>query len=64
MPIAHPIFCMYLTELNMKLLNVKIKLRKIVITFVETVLLGFLSLVYKDFTSNVTSKLSSGTFSI
>ena len=48
----------------MKLFNVKIKLRKIVITFVETVLLGFLSLVYKDFTSNVTSKLSSGTFSI
>ena len=48
MPIAHPIFCMYLTELNMKLFNVKIKLRKIVITFVETVLSGFLSLVYKD----------------
>ena len=64
MPIAHPIFRMYLTELNIKLFNVKIKLRKIVITFVETVLLGFLSLVYKDFTSNITSKLSSGTFSI
>ena len=69
---------MQLTELNRKLFKVKIELRKVVIIFVETNLLGCLSsapsiafipslfdmLVHKDFTSNGTSTLSSGISSI
>ena len=62
----------------MKLFEVRIRLRNVIITFVDTDLDGCLSsasqtaliclllgmLVYKDFTSSVTSKLSFGMFLI
>ena len=73
-PISHPITCRSWEKLNIKLFKVRIRLRNMIITFVDTDLDGCLSeasltalipsllriLVYKDLTPSVTSKLSFG----
>ena len=65
-------------ELKIKLFKVSIKLKNVMITFVATVLVGWLSstsvtvfipslfgmFVYSDFTSRITSKQSFGIFFI
>ena len=77
-PIAQPFICKYFLKLNTKLFNVKINDRKILITFVATVLLGKFSknvltalipleleiLVYKDLTFRNTKYELSGVFSV
>ena len=42
-PIAPPFVCRYFLELNIKLFNVRVRAKNIVITFVATVLFGWLS---------------------
>ena len=63
------IICKECAQLNTKLFKVKIKLGKVIITFVDTVPKGLLNcfmplsfvvFVSDDFTSNVTRRLSSG----
>ena len=65
-PIAQPFVCRYFIELNIKLFNVRMRAKNVVITFVATARFGCLSiyfftafvsfgmLVYKDFTSSDT----------
>ena len=65
-PIAQPFVCRYFIELNIKLFNVRMRAKNVVITFVATARFGWLSryfftafvpsafgmLVYKEFTSS------------